>query len=120
VCSDAVKYHVSHVSALVSIYCGHSFHLYISVMVCALANDVLISRSSDSLARIGVRYFSLLQGIQPGCGAHQVSFQWLPLALSLGIRLWGREADRSPPSSAEIKEWWSYVSTPQYICLACA
>jgi hypothetical protein len=26
----------------------------------------------------------------------------------------GREADHSPPSSAEVKNTWSYTSTPQY------
>jgi hypothetical protein len=27
----------------------------------------------------------------------------------------GREADHSPPSSAVVKNAWSYTSTPQYI-----
>jgi len=26
-----------------------------------------------------------------------------------------READHSPPSSAEVKNAWSYTSTPQYV-----
>jgi hypothetical protein len=30
----------------------------------------------------------------------------------------GREADRSPPSSAEVKNAWSYTSTPQYVFMA--
>jgi hypothetical protein len=30
--------------------------------------------------------------------------QWVPGALSLGVKLPGREADHSPPSSAEVKE----------------
>jgi hypothetical protein len=30
--------------------------------------------------------------------------QWLPAALSLGVKWLGREADHSPPSSAEVKE----------------
>jgi hypothetical protein len=29
-----------------------------------------------------------------------------------GIKLPGREADHSPPSSAEVKNAWSYTSTP--------
>jgi hypothetical protein len=33
-------------------------------------------------------------------------------ALSLGIKRPGREADHSPPSSAEVKNAWSYTSTP--------
>jgi hypothetical protein len=31
--------------------------------------------------------------------------QWLAGALSLGVKLPGREADHSPPSSGEVKEW---------------
>jgi hypothetical protein len=30
----------------------------------------------------------------------------------------GREADHSPPSSAEIKKAWTYTSTPLYVFLA--
>jgi hypothetical protein len=30
----------------------------------------------------------------------------------------GREADRSPPSSAEVKKLWSYTSTPPYVLIA--
>jgi len=38
-------------------------------------------------------------------GPTQPPIQWVTRALSLGVkRLW-READHSPPSSAEIKEW---------------
>jgi hypothetical protein len=36
--------------------------------------------------------------------------------LSLGVRRPGREADHSPPSSAGVKNVWSYTSTP-LICL---
>jgi hypothetical protein len=32
--------------------------------------------------------------------------------LSLGAKRPGREADHSPPSSAEVKNAWSYTSTP--------
>jgi hypothetical protein len=43
--------------------------------------------------------------VQNGSGAHQPPIQWVPGALSLGIKRLGREADRSPPSSSEVKEW---------------
>jgi hypothetical protein len=39
-------------------------------------------------------------------------------ALSLGIARLGREADQSPLSSAEVKNAWSYSSTPQYAFIA--
>jgi hypothetical protein len=34
------------------------------------------------------------------------------VAHSLGVKRLGREADQSPPSSAEVKNAWSYTSTP--------
>jgi hypothetical protein len=36
----------------------------------------------------------------------------MPGALSLAVKRPGREADHSPPSSAEVKNAWSYTSTP--------
>jgi hypothetical protein len=35
-------------------------------------------------------------------------------ALSLEVKQPEREADHSPPSSAEVKNAWSYISTPKY------
>jgi hypothetical protein len=37
-------------------------------------------------------------------GPTQPLIQWLPRALSLGVKRPVREADHSPPSSAEVKE----------------
>jgi len=37
-------------------------------------------------------------------GPTQLPIQWVPGALSLGIKWPGPEADHSPPSSAEVKE----------------
>jgi hypothetical protein len=34
---------------------------------------------------------------------HSASIQWVPGTISLGVRRSGREADHSPPSSAEVK-----------------
>jgi hypothetical protein len=39
------------------------------------------------------------------------SSQWIPEALSLVVKRPGREAEYSPPSSAEVKNAWSYVYT---------
>jgi hypothetical protein len=35
----------------------------------------------------------------------QPPIQWVPGAISLGLKRPGREADHSPPRSAEVKEW---------------
>jgi hypothetical protein len=45
-------------------------------------------------------------------GPTQPPIQWVPGALSLGIKRAGCEADHSSPSSAEVKNAWSYTSTP--------
>jgi len=47
-------------------------------------------------------------------GPTQPPMQRVPRALSLGVKRPGREADLSPPSSAEVKNAWIYTSTPQY------
>jgi hypothetical protein len=38
--------------------------------------------------------------------------QWVPGALSLGVKRSGREADHPSLSSAEVKNVWSYTSIP--------
>jgi hypothetical protein len=43
---------------------------------------------------------------------------WILGALSLGVKRPEREADNSPPSSAEVKNAWSYTSTPQNVFTA--
>jgi hypothetical protein len=43
----------------------------------------------------------------------QPAIQWVPGALSMGIQRPDREADHSPPSSAEVKEWVElYLDSP--------
>jgi len=48
---------------------------------------------------------------RPTLGSIQRPIQWVPGALSLQVNLPGREADHSPPFSAEVKNEWSYTST---------
>jgi hypothetical protein len=51
-------------------------------------------------------------------GSTQPPLQWVSGALSLEVKRPGREADHSPPSSADVKNAWSYTSTPQYAFMA--
>jgi len=51
-------------------------------------------------------------------GPTQPPIQWKQGALSLGIKRPRCEADHSPPSSAELKNEWSYTSIPQYVFIA--
>jgi hypothetical protein len=45
--------------------------------------------------------------------------QWIPGSLSPSFKRPGREADLSLPSSAEVKNAWSYTTTPPYVFMAC-
>jgi hypothetical protein len=59
-------------------------------------------RLDDRCSRVrfpaGAGNFSFPHRVQP-------PIQWVPGALSLGLKRPGREADHSPPSSAKVKEW---------------
>jgi hypothetical protein len=44
--------------------------------------------------------------------------QWVTGALSLGVKRPVREADHSPPPSAEVKKMWICTSTPPYAFMA--
>jgi hypothetical protein len=52
----------------------------------------------------GAGNFSLHHRVQNGSGAHPASYPMGTRGLSLGVKLSGREADHSPPSSSEVKE----------------
>jgi hypothetical protein len=49
--------------------------------------------------------FSLHHRVQTGSGAHPVSYPMVPGALSPRAKWSGREANHSPPSNAEVKEY---------------
>jgi len=55
--------------------------------------------------------FSLHYHVQTGLGPTQPPIQWVPGALSPRIKRPGREANYSPPSSAEVKNAWSHIYT---------
>jgi hypothetical protein len=48
----------------------------------------------------------------------QPPIQWVAGAVSLGVKRPGREAGHSPPYTAEVKNAWSYTSSPQYAFMA--
>jgi hypothetical protein len=77
-------------------------------------------RSTWSGVRVPVSAgnFSLHQPFQTGSVAHLSSYPMVPGFLPLGVKRPGREAGHSPPSSAEVKNAWSYLSTPQYAFMA--
>jgi hypothetical protein len=64
----------------------------------------------DSRRRLGIFLFTTAS--RTVLGPTQPPIQWVPGALSLGVKCPGRETDHSPPSSAWVKNAWSYTSTP--------
>jgi hypothetical protein len=55
----------------------------------------------DSRRELGIFLFTTAPGT--ALGPTQPPIQWVPGALSLGVKRAGREAHHSPPSSAEVK-----------------
>jgi hypothetical protein len=51
-------------------------------------------------------------GSRPALGPTQPPIEWVLGAVSLGVKRQGREADHSPPSSAEVKNVFSYLHSP--------
>jgi hypothetical protein len=62
-------------------------------------------RGFESRQGLGIFLFTTVS--RPALGPTQ----WVPGALYLGVKRPGSEADHSPPSSAEVKNVWSYIST---------
>jgi hypothetical protein len=60
--------------------------------------------------RLGIFLFVF----RPALGPTQPPIKWVPGLLSVGVKWPGREADHTPPSSAEVSAW-SYTSTPQSV-----
>jgi len=62
---------------------------------------------------------SLCHRLQTDSEVHSASYLMGTGVLTPGVKRPGREADHSPPSTAEVKPEWSYTSTPQYIFMSC-
>jgi hypothetical protein len=67
---------------------------------------------------VGSRFFFSPRRPDRFWGPTQPPIQWVPSALSLGVKRQGREADHSSPTSPKIKKMWIYTSTPPYSFMA--
>jgi hypothetical protein len=56
-------------------------------------------------SRRGLGIFLFTTASRTALDPTQLPIQWVPGASSLGVKRPGREADHSPPSSTEVKEW---------------
>jgi hypothetical protein len=54
----------------------------------------------------------------PGLGHTQPPMQCVPGAPSPEVKRSGHEADHSPPTTAEVKKTWIYISIPTYAFMA--
>jgi hypothetical protein len=63
-------------------------------------------------SRLQLGIFLPTAASRPALGPIQLPIQGVSGALSLGLQPPGRKADNTPPSSAEVKNAWSYTSTP--------
>jgi hypothetical protein len=63
---------------------------------------------------VKVKNFLFFTSSRPALGPTQPPIQWVPGALSQGVKPPGREADHSLSASAEVKKTWIYTSTPPY------
>jgi hypothetical protein len=70
----------------------------------------LDDRGSRARFPAGAGNFSLHHRFQNGSGAHPASYPMSTRDSFPGVKRQGREADHSPPSSAEVKNAWSYIS----------
>jgi hypothetical protein len=69
---------------------------------CDSSTDIATGYGSGFDSRQG-QDFSLVHNVQTGSGPTQPPGRWVPRALSQGVKRQGREADHSPPTSAEIE-----------------
>jgi hypothetical protein len=95
--------------------------------VTALSTQMLQNWSRESSVSLvtvlrlhdgGGDFLSLRYRIQIGSGAHSASCAMGTGVFSPGIKRLGRETDLSPPSSAEVRNAWSYTSTHPYVIVA--
>jgi hypothetical protein len=75
-------------------------------------NIVLDDRGSRVQFPLGLGIFLFTTAPRMALGPTQPPMQWVPGALSLGVKWPGHECDHSPPSNAKVKNAWSYTSTP--------
>jgi hypothetical protein len=53
-----------------------------------------------------------MKNFQTGSSVHPTSYTMCTGSTFQGVKRLGREADHSPPTSAEVKKMWIYTSTP--------
>jgi hypothetical protein len=65
-----------------------------------------------------VKNFLSSMSSRPALWSTQPPLQWVPGALSSGVKRQGREAEHSSSTTAEVKKMWIYTSTPPHAFMA--
>jgi hypothetical protein len=65
----------------------------------------------------GVKNFLFSKSSRQALGFTQPPKRWVPGAYSPGVKRPGRDADHSPPASAEVKKMWIHIAIPPYAFL---
>jgi hypothetical protein len=76
----------------------------------------LEDRGFESRQRLGILLVTTAS--RPALGPTHPPIQWVRGALSLGVKRPECEADCTPPSSAEVRNEWSYTSFSQFAFMA--
>jgi hypothetical protein len=99
---------------------GYTIYLTNSCITSSLDSDWLRAgqRRSRSSSPGRVKNFLYSASSRPALGPTQPPIKWVPRAPSPGVKRQGREADHSPPTSAEVKEMLISTSTPPYVFMA--
>jgi hypothetical protein len=71
---------------------------------------------NEGIRELGITDTYAIKTFKTNMYTIQPPTKWL--ALSLGVKQLGREADHTHPSSAKVKKAWSYTSTPQHTFMA--
>jgi hypothetical protein len=81
------------------LHLNHSRHSSVGIALGYGLDDRVLG--FDSRRGLGILLFTIAS--RTALGYTQPPIQWVPEALSLGVKRLGREADHSSPSSAEVK-----------------
>jgi hypothetical protein len=96
--------------------------MYLYLYTCRSRDSVVGIATSNGLGDRGgrssnpgrVKNFLFSKSSRPALRSTQPPIQWVPGALSPGVKRPGREIDQSPPTSAEVNKMWLCTSTPPY------
>jgi hypothetical protein len=106
------------------IYILHFVFLYV---IACLQWAMIVQWYTPGLLKVGLlavwvpagsRNFSLHHCVHTSSGPHPASYPVGTRGSYLGVKRPGREADHSFPSSAKVKNMWSYTSPPQYASMS--